>query len=116
MNGIRQLVATALEYGPREFLHEKRIALRLAQDRLGEEVQQIRRGLGGLHTNFREPGAELRGHRCRGIAFGDTATSPENVEDWLIRDRHAVGEAAPLEPRHASPGETLGEFIEQPRL
>ena len=39
-----------------------------------------------------------------------------NVEDWLIRDRHAVGEAAPLEPRHASPGETLGEFIEQPRL
>src|SRR5438034_9579810 len=46
MNGIRQLVATALEYGPREFLHEKRIALRLAQDRLGQGLRQFLDGDG----------------------------------------------------------------------
>ena len=88
-------------------------ALRPVAD--AEELQEIRRALGGVHADLLEAAADLLDDRLRAVRIDDPAVRAQDVEERQVRDGAAVGQAASLDVADVRP-QGLAELVEQPAL
>jgi hypothetical protein len=81
-----------------------------------QHVQEIGCGCRRVHAHFVQGKPHLVEHGCCAIALGDTAVLPHHVDNRMVRNAAAIGEAPPFEIRHPFLGHTLPELVEQARF
>ena len=81
-----------------------------------QEIVEVRGPLLRIHLELLEPRAHLPHDRRRTLAVHDADAPPQDRDDRQIGHGAPIGEAMPVEPRHALAPEAPTELEEEPRL